>query len=147
MKQLLVVRKPHRCHFFYLNVSFYLLDTKSCNFSMPSLWIILFIGVSHSSTKLETVIFHFSTYYLTLASWLVTWTAYSASVSINNHNRDGVMASGLYIAVANLIEMITTEQEVDVFQVEHDIRRTRPQFIDSQVIFFTRISRPIAKCL
>ena len=46
--------------------------------------------------------------------------------------------SGRYIAVANLNEMIITEQEVNVFQVVHDIRRTRPQFIDSQVNFFPK---------
>ena len=46
---------------------------------------------------------------------------------------DGVTRCGMYCAASCLIDMINTEQEVDVFRVVQHIRATRPQFIKSQV--------------
>lgn len=47
--------------------------------------------------------------------------------------RDGVNPSGQYIAVSNLLEMATSQHEVDVFNAVHNIKKTQPYFITSLV--------------
>ena len=48
--------------------------------------------------------------------------------------RNGANETGLYIGASILFDMIKKEQQVDVVQVVKQIRKTRPQFIISQVI-------------
>ena len=46
---------------------------------------------------------------------------------------NGAQASGLFVGLAFLIEMIKNDQECDVMQTISIIRESRPQFIESKV--------------
>ena len=47
--------------------------------------------------------------------------------------RNGANETGLYIGASILFDMINKEQQVDVVQAVKQIRKTRPEFIISQV--------------
>ena len=48
-------------------------------------------------------------------------------------SRNGADETGLYIGASILFDMISKEKQVDVVQVVKQIRKTRPEFITSQV--------------
>jgi hypothetical protein len=43
-------------------------------------------------------------------------------------SRDGVVHCDQFIAISNLCDMISTQQEVDVFQTVYSIKRAQPHF-------------------
>jgi len=51
--------------------------------------------------------------------------------------RDGVTACDRYIALSNACDMITTQQEIDIFQIVCNVKQAQPHF------FTQLVSRPL----
>jgi hypothetical protein len=54
----------------------------------------------------------------------------------HSHFRTSIERCGLFCAVSGLIDMINTEQEVDIFEIVKQVKTTRPEFIPTLVSTF-----------
>jgi len=48
-------------------------------------------------------------------------------------NRDGVTYCDRYIALSNACEMVSTQQELDIFQIVCNVKQAQPHFFEHLV--------------
>ena len=68
----------------------------------------------------------------------------SAFTIVNVFSRNGAFESGIFVALLTLMNNMEADNEIDVYQVVKLIRKSRPEFITSQV---NPIQSHVADCI
>ncbi|XP_013398159.1 receptor-type tyrosine-protein phosphatase epsilon-like [Lingula anatina] len=74
--------------------------------------------------------------FLELFDAVQQWQQKSGNTSITVHCMNGAHQSGLFCAVARILDKLKVEQEVDVFHTVKAVRQNRPQLIDSKEQYY-----------
>ncbi|XP_023931908.1 receptor-type tyrosine-protein phosphatase alpha-like [Lingula anatina] len=74
--------------------------------------------------------------FLELFDAVQQWQKKSGNTSITVHCMNGAHQSGLFCAVARILDKLKVEQEVDVFHAVKAVRQNRPHLVDSKEQYF-----------